>query len=97
MIEEDLEQLKALFLADGEGLPADQVEEACAPLQSVLTVFQLETGILISNYRQVCAVASPSVSHVLLLGLSLSILFQLSGTNHLYFTFTHVKCRSQIS
>lgn len=53
LIEEDLEQLRLLFLAEGDGLPLDQVTEACAPLASILTVMQLETGILISNYQQV--------------------------------------------
>lgn len=53
LIEEDVEQLRLLFLAEGDGLPSDQVTQACGPLTSILTVMQLETGILISNYQQV--------------------------------------------
>lgn len=53
LIEEDLEQLRQLFVADGDGLGNEQVVKACTPLTSILMVMQLETGILISNYQQV--------------------------------------------
>lgn len=52
-IEQDLEQLKALFLADGQGLPADDVDSLCAPVVDLLNVLQLETGILIKNFKDV--------------------------------------------
>lgn len=52
-IEQDLEQLKGLFLADGQGLPADDVNSLCAPVLDLLNVLQLETGILIKNFKDV--------------------------------------------
>ncbi|KAL3161403.1 hypothetical protein ABBQ32_010293 [Trebouxia sp. C0010 RCD-2024] len=50
-IEQDLEQLKGLFLADGQGLPAEDVDSLCAPVVDLLNVLQLETGILIKNFK----------------------------------------------
>ena len=60
-IEQDLEQLKVLFLADGQGLPADDVDNLCAPVVDLLNVLQLETGILIKNFKDVTTLlpASP--------------------------------------
>jgi hypothetical protein len=56
MLEDDLQLLKGLFYADGEGLSRQQVDELCAPLTAILVVMQLDTGILIANYKQVqCA------------------------------------------
>lgn len=50
-IEQDLEQLKVLFEADGQGLPAKDIDELCAPVLDLLNVLQLETGILIKNFK----------------------------------------------
>lgn len=52
-VEQDLEQLKGLFLADGQGLPAEDVDNLCAPVVDLLNVLQLETGILIKNFKDV--------------------------------------------
>lgn len=53
MLEDDVQLLKALFHAEGEGLPRDRIDDLCAPLTAILTVMQLDTGILIANYKQV--------------------------------------------
>ncbi len=53
MIEEDLDALSALFHADGEGLPRQDVDRILNPLSELLTVLQLETLILIDNFKQV--------------------------------------------
>jgi hypothetical protein len=53
MLEDDLQLLKSLFEAEGEGLNRQQIEELCAPLASLLVVMQLDTGILMTNYKQV--------------------------------------------
>ncbi|KAL0025837.1 hypothetical protein WJX79_004875 [Trebouxia sp. C0005] len=50
-VEQDLEQLRVLFLADGQGLPAQDIEDLCAPVVDLLNVLQLETGILIKNFK----------------------------------------------
>ncbi|KAK9853633.1 hypothetical protein WJX84_001605 [Apatococcus fuscideae] len=52
MIEEDLDALAALFHADGEGLPREDVDRILNPLSELLTVLQLETPILIDNFKQ---------------------------------------------
>lgn len=53
MLEEDLQLLKSLFDAEGEGLSRQQIEELCAPLAGLLVVMQLDSGILMANYKQV--------------------------------------------
>ena len=53
MLEEDLQLLKSLFDAEGEGLSRQQIEELCAPLARLLVVMQLDSGILMANYKQV--------------------------------------------
>ncbi len=53
LIEADLEELTAMFYADGEGLPRADIAEALAPISDLLTVLGLDTGILISNLKQV--------------------------------------------
>ena len=52
-IEQDLEQVRVLFLADGQGLPAQDIDELCQPVVDLLNVLQLETGILIKNFKDV--------------------------------------------
>lgn len=54
MLEDDVQLLKRLFYADGEGLPSQRIIDLCAPLTAVLIVMQLDTGILIANFKQVC-------------------------------------------
>lgn len=63
MLEDDLQLLKGLFYADGEGLPRLRIDELCWPLTGILVTMQLDTGILISNYKQVC-VAQSDISHL---------------------------------
>jgi hypothetical protein len=53
MLEDDLQLLKGLFFADGEGLPRLHIDELCGPLTGILVTMQLDTGILVSNYKQV--------------------------------------------
>ena len=55
MLEDDLQLLKSLFEAEGEGLSKPQIEELCAPLAGLLVTMQLDTGILMSNFKQVPA------------------------------------------
>ncbi|CAK0780416.1 hypothetical protein CVIRNUC_005046 [Coccomyxa viridis] len=52
MLEDDLQLLKSLFEAEGEGLSKPQIEELCAPLAGLLVTMQLDTGILMSNFKQ---------------------------------------------
>ena len=56
-IEQDLEQLRVLFLADGQGLPAQDIDDLCTPVVDLLNVLQLETGILIKNFKDVSHVS----------------------------------------
>lgn len=60
MIEEDLDALAALFHADGEGLPRQDVDRILNPLHELLTVLQIDTPILIDNFKQVSHLASES-------------------------------------
>ena len=53
MLEDDLQLLKSLFEAEGEGLSKPQIEELCAPLAGLLVTMQLDSGILMSNFKQV--------------------------------------------
>jgi DNA-binding transcriptional MerR regulator len=51
-IEQDIEQLKVLFFAEGEGLPIQDINTLCAPLLELITVLQLATGILVQNFKE---------------------------------------------
>ena len=42
-----------LFESDGQGLPAKDIDELCTPVLDLLNVLQLETGILIKNFKDV--------------------------------------------
>lgn len=53
LIEEDMEDLRALFHAEGDGLEVVEVQQMCVGVQDLLTVLQLETEILIDNLKQV--------------------------------------------
>lgn len=52
-IEEDLEELKALFHAEGDGLPMSEVQLVFGSISDLLTVLQLDTEILVDNLKQV--------------------------------------------
>lgn len=64
MLEDDLQLLKGLFHADGEGLPRLKIDELCWPLTGILVTMQLDTGILISNYKQACLPTRLAISPV---------------------------------
>eukprot|EP00899_Mesostigma_viride_P012693 jgi/Mesvir1/21424/Mv20896-RA.1 len=51
MLEEDLEVLKDMFLADGQGLHARKVDELMTRAHCFLSLFQLDTDILIANFK----------------------------------------------
>lgn len=53
LIEEDLEDLRALFHAEGEGLDQADILNMCAAVNDLLTVLELDTVILIDNLKQV--------------------------------------------
>ncbi len=53
MIEEDMEDLRALFHAEGDGLEVAEIQQLCIGVQDLLTVLQLETEILVDNLKQV--------------------------------------------
>lgn len=46
-VEEDLNMLKELFIADGEGLPRSLVEEEAKPYRQILSLFSLQTESLV--------------------------------------------------
>ena len=48
-----MEDLRALFHAEGDGLEVSEVQQMCVGVQDLLTVLQLETEILIDNLKQV--------------------------------------------
>ena len=81
MLEEDLQLLKSLFDAEGEGLSRQQIEELCAPLAGLLVVMQLDSGILMANYKQVppslllCAFSVPGTD--ICLGMDLAAVMEL--------------------
>ena len=53
MLDEDIQRIRDLFCAEGEGLPGDSVAAACLRLTELLAVMQLETYDLIRNLEQV--------------------------------------------
>lgn len=71
MLEDDLQLLKSLFEAEGEGLSKAQIEELCAPLAGLLVVMQLDSGILMSNYKQVPLISTVPCFPALDMGLCL--------------------------
>lgn len=50
LLKDDMYALKELFLADGEGLPLSEVEQAMAPAAQVLTLFELSSSELVQIY-----------------------------------------------
>lgn len=74
MIEEDMEDLRALFHAEGDGLEVAEVQQMCMGVQDLLTVLQLETEILIDNLKQVSLIMRYFTDERLL-GLQQCILF----------------------
>jgi hypothetical protein len=63
LLKEDLEAIKDLFLADGNGLPSETVARASARASQVLTLFDLSSNELIhilsaSSFGDTAAAAS---------------------------------------
>lgn len=54
LIEEDLEDLRALFHAEGEGLDEADVLSMGSSVNDLMTVLELDTSILIANLKQAC-------------------------------------------
>jgi hypothetical protein len=50
LVKDDMYALKELFVADGDGLSASEVEQAMAPAAQVLTLFELSSSELIQIY-----------------------------------------------
>ena len=70
LIEEDLEDLRILFHAEGEGLETEEIVAMCVPLSDLLTVLQLDTGILVNNLKQVWIPTCLPCDHASLSGTS---------------------------
>lgn len=49
----DLAQMRAMFFADGDGLPLETIDAICRPLSDLLDVMQLDTGLVMQNLKQV--------------------------------------------
>ncbi|KAJ4749173.1 Gls protein (DUF810) [Rhynchospora pubera] len=52
ILEEDFKSLKALFLADGDGLPDEVVEKASSQAKNVLTLFRADSETLVERYKR---------------------------------------------
>ena len=55
MIEDDMEQLRALFYATGEGLLKDAINQSLARVFSLLDIMRMDTGTLIARYQVMTA------------------------------------------
>ena len=55
LLEDDVDAMRVLFHADGEGVPREAVNAITAPLDELLTVMALDTPTLATNFRQVLA------------------------------------------
>lgn len=45
--------MRAMFFADGDGLPLETIDAICRPLSDLLDVMQLDTGLVMQNLKQV--------------------------------------------
>lgn len=45
--------MRAMFYADGDGIPLEEVDVLCAGLADVVGAMQLDTGLVIQNLKQV--------------------------------------------
>lgn len=52
MLEDDVHDLKAFFIAGGDGLPRGVVESAAAPVQQILNLYSLDTPIVVDNFKR---------------------------------------------
>ena len=46
-------QMRAMFYADGDGIPLEEVDAVCRALSDIVDVMQLDTGLVIQNLKQV--------------------------------------------
>ena len=53
LLEDDVDAMRLLFHADGEGVPKASVTAITAGLDELLTVLALDTPTLAANFRQV--------------------------------------------
>ena len=53
LLEDDVDAMRILFHAEGEGVPREAVQMTTAPLDELLTVLALDTPTLTANFRQV--------------------------------------------
>eukprot|EP00245_Coleochaete_scutata_P004325 TRINITY_DN1674_c0_g3_i1.p1 TRINITY_DN1674_c0_g3~~TRINITY_DN1674_c0_g3_i1.p1 ORF type:complete len:533 (+),score=124.85 TRINITY_DN1674_c0_g3_i1:206-1600(+) len=51
LLDDDLEALKDMFVADGHGLPGAQAESLASPVTQVLNLFHFDTATLIQNFQ----------------------------------------------
>ncbi|XP_078429020.1 elongation factor Ts (DUF810) [Wolffia australiana] len=57
VMEQDLGAIEGLFLADGDGLPAELVEKAAAQARAVVPLFRADTDKLIERFKRMMAEA----------------------------------------
>lgn len=57
ILEDDFKALKDLYFADGDGLPEELVEKACAQVRNVLPLFRTDTESLIDRFKRMMAEA----------------------------------------
>nr|XP_019710704.1 protein unc-13 homolog [Elaeis guineensis] len=62
IIEDDFRSLKALYLADGDGLPEELVEKASAQVTNVLPLFRTDSESLVQQFKHMIAEAYGSAA-----------------------------------
>ena len=62
-----MDALRNLFFADGEGLPNGEINSLCQPVQDLITVLQLQTAILIQNFKDVSTASNGCLKWLLVL------------------------------
>lgn len=50
-------QMRAMFYADGDGIPLDEVDALCRGLSDCVDAMGLDTGLVIQNLKQVGVLA----------------------------------------
>ncbi|KAG1346611.1 protein unc-13 [Cocos nucifera] len=62
IIEDDFRSLKALYLADGDGLPEELVEKASTQVRNVLPLFRTDSESLVERFKRMMAEAYGSAA-----------------------------------
>eukprot|EP00245_Coleochaete_scutata_P015380 TRINITY_DN6828_c0_g6_i1.p1 TRINITY_DN6828_c0_g6~~TRINITY_DN6828_c0_g6_i1.p1 ORF type:complete len:662 (-),score=136.36 TRINITY_DN6828_c0_g6_i1:359-2224(-) len=52
MLDEDMNMLKDFFVAEGDGLPRGVVENTANPVAKILTLYTLNTDVIVDNFKQ---------------------------------------------